>query len=87
MTIQELIKEYKLKIIAASNKTAQTKIILSEIDKLSYENGIKITERDKLHILQELRREVLLESRHVFSQDNREYLDLIDGVIKALGGK
>ena len=87
MTIQELIIKYKLRIKKASNKTAETRIILSEIDKLTYNNGSNLTERDKLHILQELKKEVLLDSRHIFSQDNREYLDLIDGVIKALGGK
>lgn len=87
MTKKEFILKYKEMICMSKNKNATTKEILSQIDKLTYENNQLIKDEDKKIILEGLQQELFNESVLVHSQDNSEYLELISQAIKMLGGK
>ena len=88
MTLQELIIKYRGKILASKDKKATTVEIIKEIEKLTYSaNNQPISAQDKIKILDGLRKQILTESLEHFAQDNKEYLELINQAIKALGGK
>ncbi|MEE1061729.1 MAG: hypothetical protein UH080_07950 [Ruminococcus sp.] len=89
MTFEELVKKYGEQILSAKDKKKETQKVIQKIDNLIYtESNQKISDEDKIRILNELRKEVtLLEHTAIFAQDNKDYLDLIDQTIKALGGK
>ena len=88
MTLQELIKHYKNRIDAATDKKAVTAKIIKEIDKLTYSsNNRPINVEDKKKILVELQRAFFAESFLCHAQDNNEHLILISQAIKMLGGK
>lgn len=88
MTLQELIAKYKGRILASKNKNATTAEIIKEIEKLTYSGtNLPISVQDKIKILDGLREQIFTESLEHFAQDNKEYLEMINQAIKALGGK
>ncbi len=88
MTLQELIVEYRGRILTSKDKRAATAEIIKEIDKLTYSsNSQPISVEDKIKILDGLRKQIITESLEHFAQDNKEYLELINQALKALGGK
>ena len=88
MTFDDLVLQYRNRIVAAKNKKQELEKILREIDGLVYtKSGKTITQEDKRRILEELRKEAIYESVITHAQDNSEFLELLNTTIKALGGK
>ena len=88
MTINELIRDYKNRILIAKDKKAITRQILNEINNLTYSSdNSPISVADKKKILTGLHQELFTESVIVHSQDNSEHLELINQAINLLGGK
>lgn len=88
MSLDELIRRYQKKIHEASDKKAETKKIIQEINTLTYtETNKPISDDDKKKILVKLQDELLYESVLFHSQDNKEHLELIAQAVKMLGGK
>lgn len=88
MTLNELVKKYRTRLMAASNKKAELERIIQEINNLTYsETGKPISQETKRNILEKLREEAVCESTTQFAQDNTEFLELLNATIQALGGK
>lgn len=88
MTFEELIEKYRKRINSSIDKKVETEKIIKEIDSLTYSSNDKpISNADKRKLLTGLRKEILDETVLVYSQDNKDYLDLINQTIKMLEGK
>lgn len=82
MTTEELIKEYNRRILNAKDKKETTKKIVNEIVELKYSS------REKIEILNAIKRNIIIESDQKFAQDNTKHLEIIDLIIAELkGGK
>lgn len=87
MTLEELIKHYQNRIFSVNDRKAEVKKIIQEIDNLIDTNQKPISIEYKKKILESLKHELFNESVLIHSQDNSEYLELIDQALKMLGGK
>ena len=88
MTFDELINKYHNRILVAKDKKAEVAAIIEEINGLVYSgNDYPISDEDKKRLLTSLQDELLKESFLIYSQDNKEHLELINQAIKMLEGK
>lgn len=84
----DLVKNYRIRLSYAKDKKQELEKIIEEINNLEYSaNNTEISKQDKLKILESLQQSELIESKMIFAQSNKEYLELLQTTIKALGGK